>query len=187
MGRTTRASIVTSNESPGQVTEAEVAEPLRELDQNGWNHFWNRQTYTGSLILNLLAFIPPALYSTLSKLWVANIDSSLVVTTDVYTYIDVIVNVINDGLPRSGKENTMRVSAIRNAIYLWLINRIIQLGDTYATAWGVFTTIRWGLIMVPVQALEASTLAFVGHNWGRFRAGREAQYPRASRADISRG
>ncbi|KAJ5288735.1 hypothetical protein N7478_001765 [Penicillium angulare] len=79
---------------------------------------------------------------------------------------------------------TFAESAIRNAIYLWLINRIIQLGETYATAWGIFTTIRWGLIMVPVQALEASTLAFVGHNWGRFRADREAQYPKASRAEI---
>jgi hypothetical protein len=40
-------------------------------------------SYWGSLCFNLLAFLLPALYSTLSKLWVANIDSSLVVTTDV--------------------------------------------------------------------------------------------------------
>jgi hypothetical protein len=43
----------------------------------------------------------PALYGTLSKLWVANIESSQVVTTDVYIYIGVIVNVLNDGLPRT--------------------------------------------------------------------------------------
>lgn len=49
----------------------------------------------------MLAFAAPALYNTLSKLWVANIDSSLVVTTDIYTYIGVIVNVLNDGIPRS--------------------------------------------------------------------------------------
>ncbi|KAL5384374.1 hypothetical protein PMIN03_010330 [Paraphaeosphaeria minitans] len=43
------------------------------------------------------------------------------------------------------------------------------MGSDYATAWGVFSTIRWGLVMVPVQALEATTLAFVGHSWGQFR------------------
>jgi Na+-driven multidrug efflux pump len=62
-------------------------------------------------------------------------------------------------------------SAIRNALYLWLVNGIVGLGSDYATAWGVFSTIRWGLIMVPVMALEATTLTFTGHSWGRFRAG----------------
>lgn len=47
------------------------------------------------------AFLLPALYSTLSKLWIANLDSSLVVTTDVYTYLGVIVEVLNEGLPRA--------------------------------------------------------------------------------------
>jgi len=61
-------------------------------------------------------------------------------------------------------------SAIRNALYLWLVHGIVALGSDYATAWGIFTTIRWGLIMVPVQALEATTLTFVGHSWGKFRA-----------------
>ncbi|KAG8753062.1 hypothetical protein FRC14_006471 [Serendipita sp. 396] len=56
-------------------------------------------------------------------------------------------------------------SAVRNALYLWLVHGIISMSADYATAWGVFNTIRWGLIMVPVQALEASTLAFVGHRW----------------------
>ena len=81
---------------------------------------------------------------------------------------------------------TFAESAVRNAIYLWLVSRIVLLGDAYATAWGVFNTIRWGLVMVPVQALEASTLAFVGHAWGvwRARAGAERRRPRASRGDI---
>jgi Na+-driven multidrug efflux pump len=61
-------------------------------------------------------------------------------------------------------------SAIRNALYLWLVHGIVGLGSDYATAWGVFSTIRWGLIMVPVMALEATTLTFVGHSWGAFRA-----------------
>jgi Na+-driven multidrug efflux pump len=60
-------------------------------------------------------------------------------------------------------------SAIRNALYLWLVHGIVGLGSDYATAWGVFSTIRWGLIMVPVMALEATTLTFVGHSWGQFR------------------
>ncbi|KAL6855370.1 hypothetical protein ACO1O0_006511 [Amphichorda felina] len=59
--------------------------------------------------------------------------------------------------------------AVRNALYLWLVSTIVALGSTYATAWGIFNTIRWGLVMVPVQALEATTLAFVGHLWGSWR------------------
>ena len=310
------------------------------------------------MIFNLGAFILPALYGTLSKLWIANIDSSKVVTTDVYTYIGVIVEVLNEGLPRTAwliigdkanRSTTSRIgltytlitvqmilgvllmvifissadrlasafvpievrrtslayvrissvqaissaldvsvststraldhpdvplvisstkfivnivldlliiskvhvgahtptvniqawvrmgcdltsavagllyflfiakrmqkeeqelearpslyllklllrpgcwtfleSALRNAIYLWLIHNIISMGADYATAWGIFNTIRWGIIMVPVQSLEASTLAFVGHAWGRWRAqsGPEIRKPKASRKDI---
>jgi Na+-driven multidrug efflux pump len=64
---------------------------------------------------------------------------------------------------------TFLESAVRNALYLWLVAGIVSMGSNYATAWGVFNTIRWGLIMVPVQALEASSLAFVGHAWGQWR------------------
>jgi len=320
----------------------------------------DRRTYHGSLFFNLLAFLLPALYGTLSKLWVAKIDSSLVVTTDIYTYISVIANVLNDGLPRTswlilGDKSTrttrsrlslaytliyfqaffgllltlifiasasklaaafvpanVRVasltyvrissvealsssievavgsatraldhpdvpllisslkfvinivldllvisrfhvgpwtptvnaqalvrmacdltaamggllylmyvatkmqradrssepkpswsfkalktlvrpgvytfveSALRNAFYLWLVSGIVSMGSDYATAWGVFNTIRWGIVMVPVQALEASTLTFVGHAWGRWRAqvGAEVEKPRATRQEI---
>ncbi|KAH3931394.1 hypothetical protein HBI56_139070 [Parastagonospora nodorum] len=307
----------------------------------------HRDTYFGALLFNICAFVLPALYGTLSKLWVANIDSSMVVTTDVLTYVGVVAEVLNEGLPRasyliigdksnrglrerlqlthtlilfqsilglimsialiagastfakgfvpievrdvsityvrlsafsafssaveyavntstraldkpdvplvissvkfainiildliviskfhvSGVTPTVNMqagislacnlssafaglayfiyttsfshksrfqdnassqksmpswadlltlfkpgliffseSAIRNALYLWLVHGIVGLGSNYATAWGVFTTIRWGLIMVPVQALEATTLTFVGHSWGKFRA-----------------
>lgn len=79
-------------------------------------------------------------------------------------------------------------SAIRNAFYLWLIHGMVSLGSDYATAWGVFSTIRWGLIMVPVMALEATTLTFVAHSWGRFRAtfstAADVTKPRASWRDI---
>jgi Na+-driven multidrug efflux pump len=302
--------------------------------------------YIGALLFNICAFILPALYGTLSKLWVANIDSSMVVTTDTYTYIGVVAEVLNEGLPRTSylvigdrssrgfrerlqlthtlilfqsflglimsigfvagastfaqgfvpievrdvSSTYIRISAfsafssavesaiaastraldkpdvpliissvkfviniildliiiskfhvgsitptvnmqagislacnltsafagvvyfiyttsvssrspihrdasswrttpslpalitlakpgaifflesaIRNALYLWLINGIAGLGSDYATAWGVFSTIRWGLIMVPVMALEATTLTFVGHSWGALR------------------
>lgn len=53
-------------------------------DQNGGKRgiSWSRDTYFGALSFNLAAFILPALYSTLAKLWVAKIDSSMVVTTE---------------------------------------------------------------------------------------------------------
>lgn len=81
---------------------------------------------------------------------------------------------------------TFAESAVRNALYLWLVTTIVAMGDDYAAAWGVFSTIRWGLIMVPVQALEACTLTFVGHNWGRWRndMGIDERKPRASRRNI---
>ncbi|KFH44699.1 hypothetical protein ACRE_045230 [Hapsidospora chrysogenum ATCC 11550] len=60
---------------------------------------------------------------------------------------------------------TLTESAVRNALYLWLVSTIVALGSTYATAWGIFNTIRWGLVM----ALEATSLAFVGHRWGSWR------------------
>ncbi|KAK2043075.1 hypothetical protein LZ31DRAFT_585461 [Colletotrichum somersetense] len=325
-----------------------------------------RSTYTGALLFNLFSFILPALYSTLSKLWVAEIDSSLVVTTDAYTYISVVVEVLNEGLPRAAWviigdkasrslaqrfqlshtlilfqsvlglimslafvggaktfakgfvpvevrdvsvtyvrigafsafsssietavasatraldrpdvpliissvkfavniildlmiiskvhvgshqptvnmqagiqlacnmasalvglayflwRNTARhrkgrvdcredwgpttpsikalqillwpgippfiESAVRNALYLWLVSNIVSMGATYATAWGVFNTIRWGLIMVPVQALEQTSLAFVGHAWGAWRrvVGVKTLSPKATRQAVLR-
>lgn len=318
--------------------------------------------YEGALLFNVLAFLLPALYSTLSKLWVANIDAKLVATTDSYTYIGVVSEVVNEGLPRaawviigdkSAREFHSRLglahtlilfqallglllsiifvssastfakgfvpegtrgasltyirlssfqclssaietavssatrsldkpdvpliissikfaanilldlliiskfhvgtlkpsvntqasirlacdlssafagviyfvyattirsessaeqkrttvpslrglkillrpgmitfleSAVRNAIYLWLVHGIVSMGSDYATAWGVFNTIRWGLVMVPVQALEATSLAFVGHTWGRWRRemGVETRRPTMSRRELAR-
>ncbi|KAL4935808.1 hypothetical protein BDV06DRAFT_233934 [Aspergillus oleicola] len=295
--------------------------------------WWQRSNYSGALLFNTAAFILPALYSTLVKIWIAKIDSSLVVTTDVYTYINTVAEVINEGLPRAvwvtiadtearslkgrlglahslivfqallgllmsvifvaaarhfalafvprdvraasityirvsafsalssavevAVSNATRAldnpdvplfissvkvainisldlviistfhvgnwtpdiniqaairltcdmaaaisgllyflftvsfrrnadaptlqgflvllkpgsitfieSALRNALYLWLVSGVVSMSADYATAWGVFSTIRWGLIMVPVQAAEATTLTFVGHAWG---------------------
>ncbi|KAI0508438.1 hypothetical protein F5B22DRAFT_397381 [Xylaria bambusicola] len=332
---------------------------------------WNRESYFGSLAFNIAAFILPALYGTLSKLWVANIDSSMVATTDVYTYLNTAAEAINEGLPRAAwviigdkasrdlakrlqlthtlilfqavagliisivfvsaasavadsfvpsevREaslkyvritsftvfagaietavatatraldkpdvplvinsvkfavniildlliisrfhvgsfkptvnmqaivqlvcslaaaftglayflwfNTLRFyhdhgrhesdntsvnqaarnlrptvgalavlirpgiitfleSAVRNALYLWLVTTIVALGTTYATAWGVFNTIRWGLVMVPVNALEATSLQLIGHRWGKWRweMGVENCRPKATRRHV---
>ncbi|KAK0701454.1 hypothetical protein B0T21DRAFT_388253 [Apiosordaria backusii] len=325
-----------------------VAQDERALPSDDDRHVSNdpqphhdlRSHYTGALIFNTASFILPALYNTLSKLWVANIDRSMVVTTDVYTYIGVLAEVLNEGLPRAAwviigdkssrplparlslshtlilfqavlglvmslallggastfakgfvpievrdasltyirisafsalssaietavasatraldkpdvplvinsakfginivldlllistfhvgghaptvnmqagiqlacnmvaaicglfyflwrtswrnykaRENitpsvrslavllrpgilTLIESAVRNALYLWLVSNIVSMGSTYATAWGIFNTIRWGLVMVPVLSLEATALAFVGHHWGAWR------------------
>ena len=323
-------------------------DPQTSNDKTGSNFRFSRKRYAGTLVYNIGAFFLPALYGTLSKLWVANIDPSLVATTDAYTYIGVVAEVLNEGLPRAAwniiadrsnrslmarhglshtliavqtvvglimsvafvaaarnfadafvpeerrsvsldyvriaafsalssavetavaaatraldkpdvplvissvkfsvniildmiviskfhipqvtptvntqaatqlacnmtaslaglayflittkrerrKQSqastpasietskptlahlkvlvrpgffTFSESAIRNAIYLWLVSGIVEMGSDYATAWGVFNTIRWGLVMVPVAALEATSLAFVGHNWGAWR------------------
>ncbi|KAL3425306.1 hypothetical protein PVAG01_02097 [Phlyctema vagabunda] len=338
------------------LSKDDTATEVRSLDEQN-EKLLSRSTYCGSLLFNTAAFILPALYGTLSKLWVANIDSSRVVTTDVYTYIGVIVEVLNEGLPRTawliiGDKTTRHInsrlglahtlivvqiilgiillivflasaerlassfvpaevrstsltyvrissvqaissaisvavasstraldhpdvplvissvqfavnilldmliiskfhvgsftptvnmqalirmacdltsaiagltyfilvssklrteselkwtpsfkslpvlvrpgiwtfleSALRNAIYLWLISGIVDMGLNYATAWGVFNTIRWGIVMVPVQALEASSLTFVGHAWGKWRAsvGARVRKPRATRQDL---
>src|SRR5689334_13049005 len=52
--------------------------------------FWSRHRghFGGALLFNVAAFILPALYGTLSKLWVANIDRSLVVTNEVSLFGD---------------------------------------------------------------------------------------------------
>ncbi|KAL8388403.1 hypothetical protein RB595_009267 [Gaeumannomyces hyphopodioides] len=328
--------------------------------------WYHRKRYPGALLFNIASFILPALYGLLSKYWVANIDASLVVTTDIYTYIGVIVEVLNEGLPRAawviigdaslrtlaqrlGLTHTLILfqaslglimsiafvgaaptfaegfvpvevrdvsityvrisgfsaltstietavanatraldkpdvpliissvkfavnialdlllispfhvgshtptvnlqagvqlacnmtaalfglayflwrtslrfykhhqhqhhdviettrpsvhhlvvllppglttlleSAVRNALYLWLITTIVAMGSTYATAWGVFNTIRWGLIMVPVNALEQTSLTFTAHAWGALRrsVGVADLQPRVSLRDLA--
>ncbi|OHE98076.1 hypothetical protein CORC01_06590 [Colletotrichum orchidophilum] len=62
---------------------------------------FRRSTYHGALAFNIAVFVLPALYGTLSKLWIVNVDSSLVITTDMYTYIGVVAEVLNEGLPRA--------------------------------------------------------------------------------------
>ncbi|KAI9029442.1 hypothetical protein DFJ74DRAFT_629860 [Hyaloraphidium curvatum] len=302
-----------------------------------WKSILSRRTYWGALVFNVIIFTVPALYAALSKLWIASIDSSMVATTDVYTYVSIVAEVINEGIPRASwlvigdSARTSRVerigyihtmlafqmclglvislavlgcapqmastfvpaetraasiayvrissfsilfstanyalglglrafdrpdvplvisisttlaaivldllflstvrvvpnanvntqaairlacdgagalagliyffatvrsrlriswrslvdlgkpglvffveSAVRNALYLTLVAGIVSLGSTYATAFGVFNTMRWGLIMVPAFALEASAAPFVGHAWSGFRAAHQS-------------
>ena len=99
---------------------------------------WALKSYNGSMLFNICAFLLPALYSTLCKLWVANIDASHVVTMDVYTYIGVFVEVINEGLPRAS----------------WLI-----IGDTSSRTWSSRVSISYSLIIF--QAILGWLLSIV--------------------------
>ncbi|KAL1633734.1 hypothetical protein SLS58_010955 [Diplodia intermedia] len=358
---TSRTDIATQV-GPGDVNSNIRASPISSTRPHSkLLELLNRQRYSGALLFNILSFTLPALYATLSKLWVANISASLVATTDAYTYVSVVAEVLNEGLPRASwliignlssrtiserltlsytlvvfqtglglivsiiilstapsfasafvphetraasvkyvrisafsalasavevavaastraldrpdvplvissikfvinivldlllisrfhvgthkptvnTQGTIRLvcdlsaaaggliyflvsslrtedgavqtieerprlslaalkillppgsltfleSAIRNSLYLWLVSGIVAMGNDYATAWGVFTTIRWGLVMVPVQSLEATSLTFVGHLWGalRTRAGESTQRPSVSPQDL---
>ncbi|GAA5944940.1 hypothetical protein JCM10213_001822 [Rhodosporidiobolus nylandii] len=64
--------------------------------------WWSRRRYSGTLLFNLACFLLPALYGTLSKMWIASIDDgNLVATSDTYTYVGIIVEVFNEALPRA--------------------------------------------------------------------------------------
>jgi hypothetical protein len=47
---------------------------------------------------------------------------------------------------------TLLESGFRNAIYLAVVARIVLLGAEYATAWGVFNTIRYGCKVLQIYA-----------------------------------
>lgn len=72
---------------------------MRNIDI--FNKHTNKYRLSGAILFNFVAFLLPALYGTLSKYWIAELDSSLVVTVDSYTYIGVVAEVINEGLPRA--------------------------------------------------------------------------------------
>lgn len=56
-------------------------------------------------------------------------------------------------------------SVIQNMLYLWLVAEVVAMSAEYITAWKVFTTIQWELIMILVQALKATSLTFIEHYW----------------------
>ncbi|ERF76965.1 hypothetical protein EPUS_02677 [Endocarpon pusillum Z07020] len=79
-----------------QITELNVTQTATKP-----RRWWHRESYWVLSCSIFFAFLLPALYGTLLKLWIANIDASRVVTTDVYTYIGTVAEVLNEGLPRA--------------------------------------------------------------------------------------
>jgi Na+-driven multidrug efflux pump len=103
------------------------------------------------------------LYSTLSKLWVANIDSSQVVTTDVYTYIGVVANVLNYGLPRTawviiGDKTTREINS-RISLTYTLITVQIVLGAILTVVF-VASADRLAAAFVP-ESVRQTSLTYV--------------------------
>ncbi|OCL12908.1 hypothetical protein AOQ84DRAFT_372658, partial [Glonium stellatum] len=145
----------------------DVSDDNEETDshQRRRRQWWNidRKTYRGSLFYNFIAFLLPALYSTLSKLWVANISASHVVTTDVYTYISVVAQVLNDGLPRTawlliGDRTTRSLASRLSLSYTLLV---------FQTLMGLLMTVifvgaapAFAASFVPAD-VRASSLAYV--------------------------
>lgn len=110
-------------------------------------------------MFNILAFLLPALYGTLDKLWIANIDPSQVVTTDIYTYIGVIVEVLDDGLPRSAwliigdKSNRTLSSRLTISYTLIFVQTIL---GAIMTVIFVASSERLAAAFVPAQVRDAS-------------------------------
>lgn len=68
---------------------------------------------------------------------------------------------------------TLTESALRQSVSMWLMNGLVAaMGPDNFIAWTTFNTIRSGILTVPLQALEASTLTFIGHAWGEWRGNR---------------
>ena len=92
-------------------------------------------------------------------MWVARIDSSLVVTTDAYTYIGVVAEVLNEGLPRAAwviigdaasRSLTQRTSLSHTLI---LFQTALGLAMSIALASGAH---NFANAFVPIEKREAS-------------------------------
>lgn len=75
----------TENAAANSETPPDPTSPSGNENASLRKVWWHRDRYSGALLFNLAAFILPALYNTLSELCIANIDSYMVVATDVYT------------------------------------------------------------------------------------------------------
>ena len=49
--------------------------------------WWSKEKFTGSVLFNGCTFLLPAIYMTLAKLWVSQLDPKMVVATDIYPYV----------------------------------------------------------------------------------------------------
>jgi hypothetical protein len=134
----------------------------------------NCSTYPGALSFNIVPFALPAFYGILSKLWIANIDSSQVVTTDIYTYIGVVAEVLNKGLPRTAwfligdKANctvpsrlSLSYTLITVQALLGLIMTLIFIGaaDRVAAAWVPETVRDASLTYVRISSVQTLSSA----------------------------
>lgn len=185
--------------------EVAVANSTRALDKPDVPFVISTTKFTVNIILDLLI---------ISKVHVGNFQPTITMQAGIRLACDmssaivgVVYFVCTTSIGRRGKEWTWKTSppsfqqlgvlarpgsitflesAIRNVLYLWLVTGIVSMGSDYATAWGVFNTIRWGLVMVPVQALESTSLTFVGHTWGHWRhkVGIHERRPKCSRRDL---
>ncbi|KAL8712194.1 MAG: hypothetical protein Q9220_003628 [cf. Caloplaca sp. 1 TL-2023] len=94
-----------------------------------------------------------------AKFWIASIDPSQVVTTDIYTYIGVIVEVLNDGFPRAAwliigdKTNRSISSRLRLSYTLILIQTIL---GAIMTVIFVASSSRLAAAFVPAQVRDSS-------------------------------
>ncbi|KIO24039.1 hypothetical protein M407DRAFT_213466 [Tulasnella calospora MUT 4182] len=87
--------------SPDTHLSTEEDDDHQRGHQPAIKEWFSRDSYSGALLFNVATFILPAIYSTLSKLWIAQLDSTAVATTDTYTYINTFAEVLNEGLPRA--------------------------------------------------------------------------------------
>lgn len=85
--------------------------------------------YPVAVSLNVLTYAIPAVYSTLSKFWVAQIDYSMVATSDTYTYMGIVAEIFNEGLPRAsfrviGDEKLTRTHRLK-LVYTLLLTQMV--------------------------------------------------------------
>ena len=62
------------------------------------------------------------------------------------------------------KATALAEPAARNILYLWLVSGIVSIGLDDVMALTIFTTLRWGLVMVPLQGArdhEPTSLHFL--------------------------
>ncbi|KAI9099867.1 hypothetical protein DFS34DRAFT_680246 [Phlyctochytrium arcticum] len=59
-----------------------------------------RNTFAGALLLNFIAFLIPALYGTLQKLWIGQIDPSGVRVKDAWGWMTLLTDTATEGLSR---------------------------------------------------------------------------------------
>lgn len=67
----------------GETREAAIPDIIPEV----YLPWWSRETFTGAILFNTLSILLPVIYVTTAKLWVSNLDSKMVVITDVYSYV----------------------------------------------------------------------------------------------------